>query len=139
MRQTRVVSPASELGSIRVVLADDDRLFAQMMRAQLSLNSDLEVVGIASDGAEAVALAAELEPDVVLMDVSMPNLDGIAATRLIREMPVPPMVVLVTGDDETTDARAYEIGAAAYVRKTGDFAALIDLIVAISQFVVAVG
>ena len=139
MRETRAVRQALEPDTVRVVLADDDRLFTQLMRAQLSLRPGLEVVGIASDGAEAVDLAAALEPDVILMDVSMPRLDGIAATRLIRESPDAPAVVLVTGEDGATDARAYEVGAAAYLRKSADLLGLVDVVVAVSQLVAAAG
>jgi DNA-binding NarL/FixJ family response regulator len=116
---------------IRIVIADDDRLFAGMVRAQLSARTEFEVVGIAGDGREAVALTEELEPDLVLMDVAMPLLDGVEASRLIRAAPNGPKVVLVTGDDEDLDGRAYRAGAAAYLRKS-DLVGLIDLILAVS-------
>jgi DNA-binding NarL/FixJ family response regulator len=119
---------------IRIVVADDDWMFARLLQVRLSAHPDLEVVGIAGNGSEAIALAEELEPDLVLMDVSMPVLDGVEATRLIRALPEPPTVVLVTGEDDDADLGAYEAGAAAYLRKSLDLVSLIDVIVAFSQF-----
>jgi len=118
---------------LRVVIADDDRLFARMMRARLSALPEIEVVGLAPDGRRALALAEELEPDVVLMDVHMPVMDGVEATRLIRALEEPPAVVLITGEDAAADAAAFEAGAAAYLRKSGDLIDVIDVIVAFSQ------
>ena len=120
---------------VRIVVADDDRLFARMLRTRLNEHPDLDVVGVAEDGSRAVALVEEFEQDVVVMDVKMPGVDGVEATRRIRALPSPPSVVLITGDDEDADARAYEAGAAAYLRKSVDLVSLIDMIVAFSHFV----
>lgn len=119
---------------IRIVVADDDLLFARMVRALASTRPEFEVVGIAANGQEAVELSDELAPDVVLMDVGMPVLDGIEATQIIRERLDPPAVVLVTGDGDEQDARAYAAGAAAYVRKPADLVVLMDIVVAVAQF-----
>ena len=105
---------------IRIVVADDDLLFARMVRAHVSTRPEFEVVGIAANGRKAVALNDELAPDVVLMDVVMPVLDGIEAAQIIGDRDDPPAVVLITGDDDESDARAYGTGAAAYVRKPAD-------------------
>jgi DNA-binding NarL/FixJ family response regulator len=118
---------------LRVLIADDDRLFARMLRARLSAVADIEVVGLAANGRQAMALAEELKPDVVLMDVKMPVMDGVEATRLIRALENPPSVVLITGEDEAADAAAYEAGAAAYLRKSTDLFRLVDVIVTFSQ------
>jgi DNA-binding NarL/FixJ family response regulator len=118
---------------LRIVIADDDPLFAALLRARLAGRPELEVVGLARDGAEAVALAERLLPDLLLMDVHMPGVDGIEATRLVRDLPDPPTVVLITGDDEDADARAYEAGAAAYLQKSVDIVSLIDVVVAVSR------
>ena len=118
---------------LRVIIADDDRLFARMMRDRLSALPEIEIVGLAADGREAVALAEELEPDAVLMDVHMPVMDGVEATRLIRALDASPSVVLITGEDEEADAAAFEAGAAAYLRKSGDLIDVVDVIVAFSQ------
>jgi DNA-binding NarL/FixJ family response regulator len=119
-------------GPIRIVVADDDQLFAEMVRRQLGSREEVEIVGIAANGEEAVELAEELEPDLVLMDVSMPVLDGVEAARAITAGLDPPAIVLVTGEDGELDARAYKAGAAAYVRKSAGLAALMDVIVALS-------
>src|SRR3954451_553680 len=119
-------------GPVRIVIADDDRLFAGMLRAQLSNRPGFEVVGLAANGAEAVHLAQELEPDVVLMDVAMPELDGIEPARLTRAASDPPAVVLITGADEESDARAYQAGAAPDLRKSADLVPLMDVMVAVS-------
>jgi DNA-binding NarL/FixJ family response regulator len=118
---------------IRMVLADDDPMFARLLQVRLADYSSLEVIGIAGNGQEALELAEELAPDIVLMDVNMPVLDGVEATRQIRALPEPPTVVLVTGEDGDADSRAYEAGAAAYLRKSIDLVPLLDVIVAFSQ------
>jgi DNA-binding NarL/FixJ family response regulator len=116
---------------IRIVVADDDPLFARMLRAHVSTQPEFDIVGIATNGLEAVELNDELEPDVVLMDVAMPALDGIEAAQILRERPDPPAVVLVTGDDPAVNLRAYRTGAAAYVRKPADLVELMDLVLAV--------
>jgi DNA-binding NarL/FixJ family response regulator len=138
MRDTSCVPPGqgpSAPDGVRIVIADDDRMFARMVRDRLSEVEDVEVVGIANDGREAIHLADTLRPDVVLMDVNMPRLDGIEATRRIHELPNEIAVVLITGEDAASDARAYEAGAAAYLRKSIGLVALMDVIVAVSQLV----
>ena len=92
---------------IRVLLADDQRLVRSGFRMILRADPELEVVGEAGDGLEAVELAGALAPDVVLMDVRMPNLDGIEATRRITAAPDPPRVLVLT----TFDLDEYVYGA----------------------------
>jgi DNA-binding NarL/FixJ family response regulator len=132
MRDTAHVSGPPR-DRIRVVIAEDDLLFGRLLQARLAAHPDLDVVGLAADGNEALALVHELTPDIVLMDVNMPTLNGVEATRLIRALPEPPTVVLITGDDGDADLGAYEAGAAAYLRKSADLVSLIDVIVAFSQ------
>jgi CheY-like chemotaxis protein len=136
MRDTRRVrSGQGSLAShpVRVVIADDDRMFANALRAQLAGHDDIEVVGIANHGCEAVKLAKAFRPDLVLMDVHMPVLDGIEATRHIKKLPGDIAVVLVTGEDEMSDARAYEAGANGYLRKSDDFVSIVDMVVVMSR------
>ncbi|GAA1850895.1 response regulator transcription factor [Myceligenerans crystallogenes] len=103
---------------VRVLLADDEPLVRGGMRLILDGEPDLEVVGEAGDGAGAVALARELRPDVVCMDVRMPGVDGIRATELVLRQPDPPRVLVVTTfehDDHVLDA--LQAGAAGFLLK----------------------
>jgi DNA-binding NarL/FixJ family response regulator len=122
----------------RILIVDDDQFFVEVLRTALLDHDDFEVVGTARNGQEAYDLAVELKPSVVLMDVSMPLLDGVEATRLIHGLPNPPAVVLITGDEsEAADAAAYEAGAAAYLRKSEDLPMLVGVIVAVSRLAAA--
>jgi two-component system response regulator DegU len=103
---------------IRVVLVDDHTLVREGLRRGLSLEDDIEVVGEAGDGDAAVARVAELEPDVVLMDVSMPVCDGIEATKRIRVThPHLPVVMLTMHSDSATLTNAIRAGASGYLLK----------------------
>ena len=82
--------------SIRLLLVDDEDLVRFGLRTILDLTDDIDVVGEASDGAQAVSAARALRPEVVLMDIRMPRVDGLAATRQILEQPDPPKVVILT-------------------------------------------
>jgi DNA-binding NarL/FixJ family response regulator len=108
-----------EARPIRVLIADDQLPFAAMLETTLADDEDVEVVGRAANGLEAVALAAELEPDVVLMDISMPVLDGLEATRRIRGADSSARVLVLTESYLRSDAlRAERAGAYGYVPKT---------------------
>jgi two-component system, NarL family, response regulator DegU len=101
----------------RVLLADDHRILREGLRRSLEAQH-IEVVGEAADGDEALELAEALRPDVVLMDVSMPVLDGVEATRRIRQrLPEVRVVMLTMHADETTMARAIRAGADGYLVK----------------------
>jgi DNA-binding NarL/FixJ family response regulator len=101
-----------------VLIADDQRLFAEALEAILGADDRIEVVGRAGNGAEAVELVREREPDVVLMDLSMPVLDGFEATRSIVSEADPPAVLVLTGSDSAADvARARDSGASGYMTK----------------------
>jgi DNA-binding NarL/FixJ family response regulator len=114
---------------IRVLIADDHRLFAQALRAILDADDRLEVAGYAADGAEAVELAAALHPDVILMDISMPVMDGFQATKQIRKQQPQACILMLTSSNARTDVdRARAAGAAGYVTKDRIAAELIDAI-----------
>ena len=104
---------------IRVLLTDDHTLFRQGVRRLLESEADFEIVGEAADGGEAVEKARELRPDIVLMDIGMPGLDGIDATRAIRDRDAGQHVVIYTGSDEYDDvARADAAGANGFLHKS---------------------
>jgi DNA-binding NarL/FixJ family response regulator len=103
---------------IRVLIADDQRVVREGLALVLGLLDDVEVVGAASDGAEAVALSEQLRPDVVLMDLRMPRCDGVEATRLVRErVPETRVVVLTTFSDDRSVIDALRAGARGYLTK----------------------
>jgi DNA-binding NarL/FixJ family response regulator len=102
---------------IRVLIADDHLLFAEALRLVLDADPRLEVVGYARDGREVVELARALEPDVILMDLEMPVLDGVTATRKLLKAS-PARVAILTASTRPEDAvRARDAGAAAYLTK----------------------
>ena len=97
---------------IRVLIADEQPLFAKTLDLILGYDDRVEVVGRAADGQEAVELAASLSPDVVLMDIAMPVMDGFEATRRIRAAVPPVKVIMLIGSDSRADVvRAEKAGA----------------------------
>jgi DNA-binding NarL/FixJ family response regulator len=103
---------------VRVLIADDHHLVRSGLRGMLGANPDIDVVGEAEDGAEAVRLAQELRPDLVVMDIRMPVLDGIEATRRLMATPDPPRVlVLTTFDLDEYVYEALRAGAGGFMLK----------------------
>jgi DNA-binding NarL/FixJ family response regulator len=112
-----------------VVIADDHPLVRQGLRAVLDSTDDLRVLGEAADGNEAVRLAIELAPDVVVMDLQMPGLSGIEATRRITSgAPGPAVLVLTMFEDDDTVFAAISAGAAGYLLKGSDGADIVTAV-----------
>jgi DNA-binding NarL/FixJ family response regulator len=115
--------------SITVVIADDHRLFAEALETIVAGDPRLRVGGLARDGEEAVALVEQVKPDVVLMDLSMPVMDGLEATRRIVASNPNVAVLMLTGSNARLDVdRARKAGAAGYVTKDRIAAELIEAI-----------
>ncbi|MFN8558224.1 MAG: response regulator transcription factor [Dehalococcoidia bacterium] len=111
--------------AIRILIADDHTVVRRGLRMFLALDPELEVVGEAADGAEAVAMARELRPDVVLMDILMPVMDGIAATAAIRrELPETEVIALTSVLDDAAVVGAVRSGAIGYLLKDTEGEAL---------------
>jgi DNA-binding NarL/FixJ family response regulator len=106
------------MAEIRVLLADDQQLVREGLCVLLDLTPDICVVGEAGDGAEAVKQARQIQPDVVLMDVRMPELDGVAATRQLHDVcPEVKIIILTTFDDEEYVFEGLRAGAVGYLLK----------------------
>jgi DNA-binding NarL/FixJ family response regulator len=119
---------------VRILIAEDQALVRRGTTVLLSMEQDMEVVGQACDGIEAVAMAVELRPDVVLMDLHMPRLSGVAATREItRSLPGTQVLVLTTLNDDETVFEAVRAGAHGYLLKDVTEQELLDTIRALRR------
>ena len=119
---------------VRVLIADDHLLFTEALEAIFAGDARIEVVGRARDGGEAVELARSLQPDLVLMDVSMPVLDGFEATREIRSAGSDVAVLMLTGSNSREDVdRSRLVGASGYVTKDRIASELVEAIVEVAR------
>jgi DNA-binding NarL/FixJ family response regulator len=120
--------------SIRVLIADDHTLFRDGLRALLASITDIVVVGEAASGKEALRLALEHQPDVILMDIQMPDLNGIEATRqILRAIPHVGIIVLTMFQDDDTVFAVMRVGARGYVLKGADQAVLLRAVRAVAN------
>ena len=109
------MNAAADFGTIRVLLADDDKLYAAALRVLIEEQPELTVVALAYDGVETIDLADELSPDAVVVDLHMPNMDGVTAIRKLREAHPLICLIALTGDespaihDEATTAGADDV------------------------------
>ncbi len=115
--------------SIRILLADDHAVLRSGLRALLNLEPDFEVVGEASNGREAVELAQALKPDIIVMDISMPEMDGMQAAEEIQRLELPSRIVMLTvHTEEDYLFQTLRLGASGYVLKSSADTELIDAI-----------
>ena len=118
---------------MRILIADDHALFRDSLRSLLTAR-DLEVVGEAGDGKEAIRLAWELKPDIVLMDLMMPEMDGLEATkRLAAELPEVKVIVLTAADDDAKLFEAIKSGAKGYLLKNLESSEFFELLEGVSR------
>ena len=111
-----------EEGIIRVAVVDDQRLFTRGLSGLVDMLPETQMVGIAYDGEEAVELCRKAEPNVVLMDISMPKMDGISATRKIRELlPRTAVIILTAHEDDEHVFEGIKAGAQGYLLKDAEF------------------
>ena len=121
-------------GPVRVLVVDDQALFREALATLLSVRSEIEVVGEAGDGLEAVRLSAALRPDVVLMDLRMPVLDGIGATRRLHvDQPGVRVLALTTFDDDEEVFAALRAGAVGYLLKDVSADRLVEAVLAAAR------
>lgn len=114
---------------INVLIADDHSMIRQGIKQILELENDIQVIGQAGNGIDAVRLADELKPDIVLMDINMPGLNGIQATAEIKQKGIPVKIIMLTiHDDNEYLFKTVNLGAEGYVLKDADSAVLIDAI-----------
>jgi DNA-binding NarL/FixJ family response regulator len=119
---------------VRVLIADDHLLFAEALSTILEPEQRIKVVGRAANGEQAVKLTRKLKPDVVLMDISMPVLDGIEAARQIHEALPAAQVLMLTGSAARQDvAKSRKAGASGYVTKDRIASELVDTILGLSK------
>ena len=120
---------------IRLLLVDDQTVVRKGLRMRLTMEPDITVVGEAGTGEEALVLVQRLIPDIVLMDVEMPGMDGITTTQVLRSRtPRSAVVMLSIYDDVHTQARARAAGAAGFVEKRGAIEALLAIIRQTAKF-----
>ena len=127
-------APDPQPGPARVLIADDEPLFVETVQALLAGDARVEVVGTATNGHDAVDLAIALDPDVTLMDIAMPMLDGIEATRRIREQVPDACVLVLTGSSISADVdRARQAGVSAFLTKDRIGTQLVDAILEVAE------
>ena len=122
-------------GTVRVLIADDDRLFAESLMALLAEDERIEVVGQAGSGQEALELVEALRPDLVVMDLTMAGMNGLEATRRLRETHPRTLVLVLTGSTDLADFRAAtEVGAAGFLTKNSLSTDVATTILALTAF-----
>jgi DNA-binding NarL/FixJ family response regulator len=119
--------------AVRVLLADDHRLMREGTAALLAADERIEIVGLARDGREALALAERRRPDVVLLDLNMPEVDGLEACARLRKQGGPEVLMLTVSEEEPDLYAALRVGAAGYLTKDVPPAELIEAVLAVAR------
>jgi two-component system response regulator (stage 0 sporulation protein A) len=114
------------MAKIRVLIAEDHEDFARLLRENLSVYPDIEVTGIACDGEQTVSMAEKTRPDVLLLDLMLPGMDGIEALEVLREKGMAPKTIVISaiGNDEAIIRRAMELGAQRFFVKPFEISSL---------------
>lgn len=122
-------APGSAPVRRRVLIVDDHQTFSELLAFALTSQPDLECVGTADNGAQGVAMAAELQPDIVVMDIEMPQMKGLSAAPRIREVAAGAVIAMVTAHrDPDWMVRATQAGASAFIPKNGSLAEMLDVL-----------
>ena len=119
---------ASPDDPIQILIADDSDLFVTITREILVAEADMRVAGVAVDGRQAVDLAMQIQPDVILMDVNMPELNGIEATRLIRQKVPGAVVIGMSSDQDVGKDQILDAGAVAFLTKPGEIGRVAQIV-----------
>lgn len=127
-----VTQDITEIGNIRIIIVDDSDDVRQALKSFLSLIRDIDVIGEATDGKEGLKKAAELKPDIIIMDERMPVLNGLEASRLISESALSSKIIMLT-NYEDFESEAYKCGVTAYLIKGVKLDTLIDCIRKVHQ------
>jgi DNA-binding NarL/FixJ family response regulator len=115
----KLVSEVDAVSAVRVLVVDDHESFRRVAEAVVEAADGFVVAGSVGSGEESLVTAEAVEPDLVLMDINLPGIDGIEAARKLRSLASPPVVILLsTYDEDDVDVRARECGAAAYIAKS---------------------
>jgi DNA-binding NarL/FixJ family response regulator len=126
------IAPATQIATVRVLIADDQNLFRSGLHRLLEADPRVRVVGQAVDGLDAIKKVASLKPDVVLMDLKMPNLDGIEATRrIVADHPQVKVLILTTFETDSHVLQALRAGASGYVLKDSQVEAIVSSALAV--------
>jgi DNA-binding NarL/FixJ family response regulator len=129
-----MASKAGPKKKVKVLIADDQTLFREGIKDLLDNEKSIEVIGEAADGSEVVRLAKKLRPDVILMDIKLPHLDGVSATRLIRkELPNTNVLILSSYEDEAHVMESIQAGANGYLSKMLPAAELVNALKAFAN------
>ena len=119
---------------ITIVIADDQPAVREGLRMRLGLETDLRIIGEARDGIEALEVASRLRPDIVIMDMEMPGMDGLSASRTLQSLaPDSQVIILTIHDDETMRRQAGDAGAAGFVSKHASDVVLLNAIRALAN------